>query len=165
MTYLDDEVDRIKDDPTGQYTVEDIAAAESWRLTWENRWTADVRSLAERRKQASKEKQDRLYEQIRETQKAADANRALLNTGDISVAEFLNRSARINMQADEYERRLQGLQRAQSIIEDMSGDPVGFKDSMFERWTALQRNRPRVDDWIADRRIERRNAARNRKKG
>ncbi len=162
MTYLDDEVDRIKEDRSGQYSHEDVQAAESWRLTWERRWESQVTALASQREQAKKEKQVRLYELIRASQKAADENLRALDAGEMSVPEYLNRSARIKEQADEYERRLQGLDSAESLIDEMRGDPVGWQDSFFDKWTSLQRMRPNLNVWIHESRMTRRNRTRER---
>lgn len=164
MTYLDDELDRILDDQTGQYSHEDVQAAKGWHTTWERRWEAQSKTLAAEREQEAKAKQDRLYEHIRATQKEADANKAALEAGDMSVADFLNRSARLKARADEYDRRLAGLGSATSLIDAMRGDPVGFQDSFFDKWTVLQRHRPSIDTWIHEARIKRRNAQRSRSK-
>lgn len=164
MTYLDDELDRILDDQTGQYSHEDVQAAKSWHTTWGRRWEAQSKTLAAQREQEASAKQDRLYEQIRATQKDADANKAALEAGEISVSEFLNRSARLKARADEYDRRLAGIDSAMSLIGAMRGDPVGFQDSFFDKWTALQRHRPSIDIWIDEARTKRRDAQRARSK-
>lgn len=161
-TWLNAEQDRIREDQTGQYSAADVQAAESWRLTWERRWEGEVKTLAARREAATRAKQKQLYEQVRESQKAADEILRALDAGELSVPEFMNRASRLVGRADEYERRLQGLESAESLIDEMRGDPVGFQDSMFDKWQALQRLRPSVDVWIQESRDKRRTAERKR---
>ena len=160
MTWLDAELQRITDDQTGKYSHDDIQAAQSWKLTWERRWESTVKAQAAEREAGNREKQDRLYAHVRASQKRADQNRRDLESGDLTITEFLNRSSRLKLEADEYERRLHGLESAESLIDQMRGDPVGWQDSFFEKWVALRRLRPKVDDWIQDARVTRRNKSR-----
>lgn len=161
-TWLNAEEDRVREDQTGQYSAADVQAAEGWRITHERRWTGEVRALASQRQAETRDKQNRLYDQMREAQKAADENLRALDAGDLAVPAFMNAAASLVARADEYERRIEGLESAQSIIDQMLGDPVGFQDSMFDKWQALQRLRPSVDQWIHEARERRRAEQRKR---
>lgn len=159
MTYLDDEVDRIKADPRATHRM--IQDAESWRTTWKERWRADVVTLAGQRSAANRASRERLYDQMRDTQREADANRAAVEAGEIGTPEFLNRASRLTSRVDEYDRRLQGLVSSEALIAQMTGDPVGWQDSFYEKWTTLQRNRPSLYEWLHEAEESRRRRSRD----
>lgn len=146
MGFLDDEVARIAEDPSK--SVADVRAAESFRLTWENQWRGQVNRLVAERRSASNEKRSRLYDAIREQQKAIDADTRALDAGELSTAEFMNRRRQHLRKLGEFERRYAGIEGSEKLAADMAGDPVGYMESFFDKWTVLSHQRPSIDAWI-----------------
>lgn len=146
MGYLDDEVDRINEDPRSSPA--DRRAAESFKLTIAGKWRGEVNQVVAQRRAANDDKRSSLYNAVREEQKEIDANARALDAGEISIAEFMNRRRRHLGKVNEFERRYAGLESSDQLIADMAADPVGYMENFFEKWTVLRDKRPSIDAWI-----------------
>ncbi len=154
MSYFDDQVAGVKNDP--RYSVADVQAAESFKINGENIYKRRVKEFAGSRKSNNSTKRDALYQEVRSVQREIDAMRDEADKGTTPHTDLMARRRGSLHRLGEIERRFEALENSEALIAAMESDPVSWMDSFYEKWTGLQHQRPRLDEFLAEDRERRR---------
>lgn len=154
-TWLEAQALSVLNDTSGRFDERDRADAEVYVDHFSRQWNGLGNGVADDAVARLTSRQGDVYQYIRDSQRETDANAEALESGAMSVEDFLTKNASITARRKELERMLVGLESNEAHIEAIREDPVGYWDALLEKWPTLHQQRPDIYAFLHNRKLDR----------